>query len=94
MTLSTLSDSTDARTVTSAGHPLPSQRTVNPWAAVGTLTLWLRGEGLVPNGTPYTPESSRRRVELMRELLAEFGIESLTAVERAARHTAAKVVRA
>lgn len=87
MTIQTLPETPSAHTVTSA-------RTVNPWAALGALTLWLRDEGAVPNGTPYTPESSRRRAALMRELLAEFGIESVTAVERAARHAAAKAVQA
>lgn len=72
----------------------PAQRPVNPWAALGALALWLRSEGILPNDTEWTAESSRRRVALMRELLAEHGIESVTAVERAARHAAAEAVQA
>lgn len=87
MTIQTLPEAPPARSVTSA-------RPVNPWAALGALALWLRSEGILPNGTEWTAESSRRRVALMRELLAEHGIESVTAVERAARHAAAKAVQA
>lgn len=68
----------------------PTRPSVNPYAAIGALALWLREEGVLPNGSVYTDESRRRRVGLMRELLIEFGIDPATAVERAAAHAASR----
>jgi hypothetical protein len=83
LTVSTIPDTKEARDVTL------SRPTSNPHAVVGVIALWLREEGLIPNSTPYTDDAARRRVELARELLATFGVEAATAVERAARHAAA-----
>jgi hypothetical protein len=88
MTVLTVPDTTDARDVTF------SRPTTNPHAVVGVIALWLRSEGLIPNATPYTDEAARRRVELAREMLATFGVDAVTAVERAARHAVAQAVAA
>jgi hypothetical protein len=88
MTFQTLLDTTDARDVTF------SRPTTNPHALVGVIVLWLRDEGLIPNATPYSDEAARRRVELAREMLAAFGVDAVTAVERAGRHAVVQAVAA
>jgi len=77
-----------------AGVTPTTRPTVNPHAALGAVALWLREEGVIPNGTAYTDDSRRRRVGLMRELLLEFGLNSATVAERAAAHAAGQKVAA